>query len=171
MRNLTEGNETKEIILFALPMLIGNVFQQLYNMVDSIVVGQFVGEEAFSRRGSQLPVLFLMIALIMGATMGFTILIAQYFGARDKAKVRAAVDTAYIVLFWADWSSPRSAFWRAPYPGRMRVPAAVVPDAAIYLRILFAGSLATFGYNASRPCSGALGIPRLRYIFLWPRPC
>jgi Na+-driven multidrug efflux pump len=69
MRNLTEGNETKEIILFAVPMLIGNVFQQFYNMVDSIVVGRFVGKQALAAVGAGFSVLFLMLALIMGITM------------------------------------------------------------------------------------------------------
>ncbi|HOX13660.1 MAG TPA: MATE family efflux transporter [Spirochaetia bacterium] len=148
MRNLTEGSETKEIILFALPMLIGNVFQQLYNMVDSIVVGQFVGKQALAAVGSSFAVLFLMIALIMGVTMGFTILIAQYFGARDKAKVRAVVDTAYIVLFWAALVLSVVGVLAVPLILKvLRVPADVAPEAGTYLRILFAGSLATFGYN------------------------
>ncbi len=148
MRNLTEGNETKEIILFALPMLIGNVFQQLYNMVDSIVVGQFVGKQALAAVGSSFAVLFLMIALIMGVTMGFTILIAQYFGARDKVKVRAVVDTAYIVLFWSALVLSVVGVLAVPLILKLlRVPADVAPEAGTYLRILFAGSLATFGYN------------------------
>jgi len=148
MRNLTEGNETKEIILFALPMLIGNVFQQLYNMVDSIVVGQFVGKQALAAVGSSFAVLFLMIALIMGVTMGFTILIAQYFGAQDKAKVRAVVDTAYIVLFWTALVLSVVGVLAVPLILKLlRVPADVAPEAGTYLRILFAGSLATFGYN------------------------
>lgn len=148
MRDLTEGSETKEIILFALPMLIGNVFQQLYNMVDSIVVGQFVGKQALAAVGSSFSVLFLMLALIMGLTMGFTILIAQYFGAKDKIKVRAVVDTAYIVLFWAGLGLSAAGMLAVPWIlAALRVPEAVAPEAAVYLRILFGGSLATFGYN------------------------
>ena len=158
MRNLTEGNETKEIILFALPMLIGNVFQQLYNMVDSIVVGQFVGKQALAAVGSSFSVLFLMIALIMGVTMGFTILIAQYFGARDKVRVRAVVDTAYIVLFWAALVLSILGVLAVPFILRLlRVPADVAPEAGTYLRILFAGSLATFGYNGVAAILRGLG--------------
>ena len=158
MRNLTEGNETKEIILFALPMLIGNVFQQLYNMVDSIVVGQFVGKQALAAVGSSFSVLFLMIALIMGVTMGFTILIAQYFGARDKVRVRAVVDTAYIVLFWAALVLSILGVLAVPFILRLlRIPADVAPEAGTYLRILFAGSLATFGYNGVAAILRGLG--------------
>ena len=158
MRNLTEGSETKEIILFALPMLIGNVFQQFYNMVDSIVVGQFVGKRALAAVGAGFPVLFLMLALIMGVTMGSTILIAQFFGAKDKEKVRATVDTAYITLFWAGLGISVIGFVCVPWIlAVLRVPETVAADASAYLRVLFAGSLATFGYNAVAAILRGLG--------------
>ena len=101
MKDLTKGNETGTIVAFALPMLIGNVFQQFYGMVDSIIVGKFVGTQALAAVGTSFPVIFLMISLIMGLTMGTTVLVAQYFGAKDGPRVRAAVDTGYITLFWA----------------------------------------------------------------------
>ncbi|HOX91529.1 MAG TPA: MATE family efflux transporter, partial [Spirochaetales bacterium] len=100
MKDLTQGNETKVIINFAIPMLIGNVFQQFYSMVDSIVVGKFVGDQALAAVGTSFPIIFLMISLIMGLTIGTSILVAQYFGAGNREKVRLAVDTGYILLFW-----------------------------------------------------------------------
>ncbi|HSV55897.1 MAG TPA: MATE family efflux transporter, partial [Magnetospirillaceae bacterium] len=161
MRDLTEGSETREILLFAFPMLIGNVFQQTYNLVDSVVVGRFVGKQALAAVGSSFSVLFLMVALSMGVTMGFTIIIAQYFGARDKARVRAAVDTAYLVLFCAGLflSIAGSAFVPLILD-LLRVPADVAPEAKIYLRILFAGSLATFGFNGVSAILRGLGDSR-----------
>ncbi len=158
MRNLTEGSETKEIILFALPMLIGNVFQQFYNMVDSIVVGQFVGKRALAAVGAGFPVVFLIVALIMGITMGSTILVAQFFGAREKRKVRATIDTAYVTLFWAGLVLTFSGILGVPWILEvLRVPEDVAPEAAVYLRIIFAGSLAVFGYNAVSAILRGLG--------------
>ena len=84
MKNLTEGNEAKVILNFAVPMLIGNVFQQFYNTVDSIVVGRGVGAEALAAVGASFPILFLMISLVIGITMGSSIMLSQYFGAGDK---------------------------------------------------------------------------------------
>ena len=101
MKDLTQGGETRAIVTFAIPMLIGNVFQQFYNMVDSVVVGNFVGTSALAAVGTAFPIIFLMISLVMGLTMGTTVLIAQYFGAKDNEKVRLAVDTGYITLFWS----------------------------------------------------------------------
>ena len=96
MKDLTRGSEAKLIVFFALPMLIGNVFQQFYNMVDSWVVGRYVGTEALAAVGVAFPIIFLMVALVMGLAMGSNVLIAQYYGAKDLRRVRAAIDTAYI---------------------------------------------------------------------------
>jgi len=82
MRDLTEGDEASVLISFALPLLLGNVFQQFYNMVDSFVVGRFVGSHALAAVGVSFPVISLLLALIMGITMGSSVLISQFFGAR-----------------------------------------------------------------------------------------
>lgn len=158
MKDLTQGSEAKVIINFALPMLIGNVFQQFYTMVDSIVVGNFVGTTALAAVGIAFPVIFLMISLVMGLTMGTTVLVAQYFGAKDSAKVRAAVDTGYITLFWAGLAMSiigvASTDWILV---ALKVPADVFPEASAYLRIIFAGLLAMFGYNAISAILRGLG--------------
>ena len=101
MRNLTEGPEARVILSFAAPMLIGNVFQQLYTVVDSIVVGQFVGKEALAAVGSSFSIIFLLVALIMGVTMGSGIMVSQFYGARDMERVRRTISTTYIYVFIA----------------------------------------------------------------------
>lgn len=93
VRDLTTGREGRLIFCFAMPMLIGNAFQQLYNMVDSVVVGRFVGKEALAAVGVSFLILFLLIALVLGMTMGSTIILAQYYGARDMEKVRRTIET------------------------------------------------------------------------------
>jgi putative MATE family efflux protein len=148
MKDLTKGNETTQIIFFALPMLVGNVFQQFYNMVDSWVVGQFVGTTALAAVGASFPILFLMVALVMGFGMGANVLIAQYYGAKDMQKVRAVIDTTYIVLFWMGMGlTAIGLFFAQPILVLLRVPADVMPQALTYLRIIFSGLLFTFGYN------------------------
>ncbi|HAW85177.1 MAG: MATE family efflux transporter [Spirochaetes bacterium GWD1_61_31] len=161
MKDLTQGNETRTIITFALPMLVGNVFQQFYSMVDSIVVGRFVGREALAAVGISFPVLFLMISLLIGLTMGTSILISQYFGAQDHAKVRAAANTGYIILFWSGLAASIIGFLTTDLIlGLLNVPAEVYAGAATYLRIIFAGMLTMFGYNAIAAILRGLGDSR-----------
>jgi len=158
MKDLTQGGETRTIITFALPMLIGNVFQQFYNMVDSIVVGNFVGTTALAAVGTAFPVIFLMISLVMGLTMGTMVLVSQYFGAKDEAKVRAAVDTGYITLFWMGLCmSIVGVLSTDALLTLLKVPADVFAEASAYLRIIFAGLLAMFGYNAISAVLRGLG--------------
>ena len=161
MRDLTRGSEARQIILFTLPMLIGNVFQQLYNTVDSLVVGNLVGKTALAAVGASFPILFLMVALIMGITMGTTVLVAQSYGARDYRKVRAAVDTAYVFLFWAGLALTAAGLLGARWLiGLLDVPADAVEQAVTYLRILFAGMIGSFGYNAVSAVLRGLGDSR-----------
>ncbi|MCK4701541.1 MAG: MATE family efflux transporter, partial [Bacteroidales bacterium] len=101
MKDLTKGKESKVIFNFAIPMLLGNVFQQLYNVVDSIIVGNYIGKEALAAVGASFPIIFTLISLVIGIGTGSTIIIAQYFGAKDIKKVKRMIDTLYIFLFFA----------------------------------------------------------------------
>jgi putative MATE family efflux protein len=158
MRDLTRGNETRQIILFALPMLFGNIFQQLYTMIDAWVVGRYIGTDALAAVGTSFPVVFLMLSLIMGVTMGSTILVAQYYGAKDFKKVRATVDTAYIFLFFASLAFTLAGIAAAePILRLMKVPEEILPGASTFLKITFAGMLTTFGYNAVSSILRGLG--------------
>ncbi|MBN1519938.1 MAG: MATE family efflux transporter [Spirochaetales bacterium] len=158
MKDLTTGKEASVLVSFALPMLAGNVFQQLYNTVDSIIVGNFVGTQALAAVGTAFPVIFLMVSLVMGLTMGSTVVIAQYFGAKDKDKVRAAVDTGYITLFWTGLAMSVIGVLATDTILRLlKVPADVFPGASSYLRAIFAGLLALFGYNAISAILRGLG--------------
>ncbi|MEZ5197348.1 MAG: MATE family efflux transporter [Bacteroidales bacterium] len=99
MKDLTEGKESKLILQFATPMLLGNVFQQLYNIVDSIVIGNFIGKEGLAAVGASFPIIFTLISMVIGFAMGATIIISQYFGAKQMDKVKRTIDTLYIVMF------------------------------------------------------------------------
>ena len=82
--DMTEGTPWEKILLFTIPMLIGNIAQQLYNTVDSVVVGNYVGDNALAAVGSAGPILNLLIVLFVGISMGTGIMVSQYFGARDR---------------------------------------------------------------------------------------
>lgn len=158
MKDLTRGGEAKLIVLFALPMLIGNVFQQFYNMVDSWVVGRYVGTDALAAVGASFPIIFLTVALVMGLSMGSNVLIAQYYGAKDLRRVRAAIDTTYIVIFASSAILSIVAIFSAvPILHLLRVPDSVLPQAAEYLRIIFAGMILSFGYNGVSAILRGLG--------------
>ena len=82
--DMTEGRPWEKIVLFTIPMIIGNVAQQLYNTVDSIVVGRYVGDNALAAVGSASPILNLLLVLFIGISMGASIMVSQYFGSRDR---------------------------------------------------------------------------------------
>lgn len=97
-KNLTEGPPLRLLFFFALPMVAGNLFQQLYNMVDSMVVGKFVGEDALAAVGSSFPIVFLSVAVASGLSMGCTVVISQLFGAGEIREMKTTVATALISL-------------------------------------------------------------------------
>lgn len=158
MRDLTTGGEARALIAFSVPMLLGNVFQQLYNMVDSVVVGNFVGKTALAAVGASFPILMLMISLQIGLTMGATVLVAQQFGAGERDRIRTTVNTTYIAIFWSSAVLSVIGVFATPFILRaMHIPDDVYPEAASYLRILFAGMLGPFGYNTVSAILRGLG--------------
>ncbi len=167
MKDLTTGPEGRLIWDFTVPMLIGNVFQQSYNVIDSIIVGRAIGKSALAAVGASFPILFLLIALIIGVTMGFSILISQYFGARDMARVRRTIDTAYIFLFFASLAATVIGLAAAgPILRLLHTPAEIMPQAVTFLRIMFAGILFLFGYNSISAILRGLGDSRTPLYFL-----
>ncbi|HKL86731.1 MAG TPA: MATE family efflux transporter [Treponemataceae bacterium] len=148
MKDLTRGNETWLLISFSIPMLFGNLFQQLYNMVDSIVVGNWVGKEALAAVGASFPVIFLLLSLFMGLSMGANILISQYHGARDTEKVKLAIETNYLFTFWAGLVLMAVGFFGAePIMRILQSPPEVLPQASLYLKIYSLGMLPFLGFN------------------------
>ena len=167
MRDLTSGPAGRLVFIFAVPMLIGNLFQQLYNMVDSVVVGQFVGKDALAAVGVSFPLLFLLIALVMGMGMGFSILLAQYYGAKNMDGVRRTVETTYIFLFWASLAVTAIGLASGGAILRLlRTPQEILPQARCYLNILFAGIILLFGYNSLAAILRGLGDSKTPLYFL-----
>lgn len=167
MKDMTKGNEAKLIFYFALPMLVGNIFQQLYNTVDSIIVGKFLGKEALAAVGTSFPIIFLLVSLIMGITMGATILISQYFGAKDMKNVKKTIDTAYITLFIASIILTIIGLMiGGPVLKLMKVPPEIFQQSKEYLDITFIGLIGMFGYNSMSAILRGLGDSKTPVYFL-----
>ena len=98
---MTEGVIWKQLLFFAIPLLLGNLFQLLYNTVDSVVVGNFVGKTALAAVGASNPIINLLVSFFMGISIGAGVLIARYFGAQDKENLSLAVHTAMTLALLA----------------------------------------------------------------------
>ncbi len=167
MKNLTEGNSGSLIFKFAMPMLIGNVFQQLYNIVDSIVVGRYVGKEALAAVGASFPLIFMLISFVVGVAMGTTIIISQYFGAKDMKMVRRSIDTMYIFLFVASIVVTILGITLSkPIFRLINLPEDVMPQAVTYFNVFITGMIFFFGYNGISSVLRGLGDSKTPLYFL-----
>ena len=145
---LTHGSIWKKMLFFALPLLLGNLFQQLYNTVDSLIVGNFLGTSALAAVSSSGSLIFMLIGFLSGIAAGAGVIVSRYFGAGDHEKLRLTVHTTVAfglvagVLMTAVGVllSPQILQW-------MDTPESVMPESVEYLRIYFAGSLGFVMYN------------------------
>ena len=167
MRDMTEGTEWKHIVAFAFPLFIGNIFQQLYNTVDSVVVGNFVGADALGAVTSTIPIVFTLIGLFIGFTMGASVVISQFFGAKDIINLRKATHTA--VLSTVIIAIILSVIGYAITPWlleMMNTPESVMREAVIYLQIFSAGLIGLMLYNMGSAILRAVGDSKRPLYFL-----
>ena len=164
---LTEGKISKSIILFALPIFFGNLFQQLYNVVDSLVVGNVLGKEALAAVSSSASLIFLIVGFIHGIFMGAGVTISQYFGAKNDEDLTMAVHTTIAFAFLAGIMISLLGVGLSPWLLRlMGTPSDVLPQAITYLRLYFAGSMAIVMYNACMGIFQAVGDSRRPLYYL-----
>jgi len=167
MKDLTKGSAGRVIFWFALPMLVGNIFQQLYNIVDSIVVGHFLGKEALSAVGASFPIIFALISLIIGIAMGFTIIISQYFGAKDYERIGLTIDTMNVVMLVASAViSFFGIFFSKEIFRLIDLPEEIIPSAVIYFNIYVGGVVVMFGLNGTGAILRGLGDSKTPLYFL-----
>lgn len=167
MKDLTVGKEGSLILKFALPMLLGNVFQQLYNVVDSIIVGNFIGKEALAAVGSSFPIIFAFLSLIIGIASGSTIVIAQYFGAKNIEKVKRTINTLFIFLFFASiLISILGIIFSEDIFRLLKLPEEVIPQATTYFNIFIGGVIVSFGFNGTSAILRGLGDSKTPLYFL-----
>lgn len=165
--NMTEGVIWKQILWFALPLLVGNLFQQLYNTVDSIVVGNFVGKEALAAVGSSDSIINTLIGFFSGMATGAGVVISQYFGARDHENVHMAVHTTIALTFLLSVVfTILGVLLVRPMLMFMGTPEDVMPEATTYLTIYFAGVSGLMFYNMGAGILRAVGDSRRPLYFL-----
>lgn len=165
--DMTEGAIHPHLVQFALPLLAGNLFQQFYNTVDSIVVGNFVGKEALAAVGSTTPLITMIIGFFMGLATGGGVVISQYFGAHDIAKLRRTVHT--MILGTAILGVVLTALGIAISPVMLRAmstPSDVFDEATVYLRIYFSGVAFLMLYNVGSGILRAVGDSARPFYFL-----
>lgn len=165
--NMTEGVIWKQLLWFALPLLVGNLFQQLYNTVDSIVVGNFVGKEALAAVGSSDSIINTLIGFFSGMATGAGVVISQYFGARDDENVQTAVHTTIALTFVLSVVfTILGVVLVQPMLHLMGTPDDVMPEATTYLTIYFAGVSGLMFYNMGEGILRAVGDSRRPLYFL-----
>ena len=167
VKDMTKGNEFRLLVSFSVPMLIGNLFQQVYNMVDSIVVGKYVGADALAAVGATGSLNFLFISLCIGLTGGIGVVISQHFGAGDDVNVRRTIfNSIYLIVTTGLIMSFLGIFLARPVLVWLRTPSNILDDATSYMRIVSAGILAIAAYNCISSVLRALGDSKTPLIFL-----
>lgn len=147
-RDFTQGPVLNHIVLFSLPMLAGNLLQMLYNVVDSVWVGQVIGKEALGAVSVSMPLIFALLSLVVGLTMATTTMVAQFRGARNEEMVRKTIATSIILLGLAGLVfGAIGIVFRYPLLELIDTPPEIIDDAAAYLGIFMAGILLLFLYN------------------------
>jgi putative MATE family efflux protein len=167
MRDLTKGPEGLQIFMFALPMLLGNVFQQLYYIVDTLIIGHYLGTEALAAAGASFPVIFVLISLMIGITTGINVVISQYFGNKNFRMVTRAIDTAFIFVFLASIGLTLIGlvFSRDIFL-LIGLPQELIPDATLYFNVYVAGLIFMAGYNTTSAILRGMGDSKTPLYFL-----
>jgi len=146
--DMTEGTPWKKLLLFTIPLLIGNIFQQLYSTVDAIFLGRFVGDNALAAIGSSIPLFFLILMLCMGVAMGAGIMASQYFGAKSREDLSYTVGTAItltaVVSLVITILGP---FATRPLLVLLDTPAEIVDDGVLYINVLLYGIIGVAYFN------------------------
>lgn len=145
---LTVGSVPKKMLFFAIPIFLSNLFQQLYNAVDSLIVGNFVGQEALAAVGSSASLIMLLVGFVNGVSLGAGVLVARFFGAGDEKEMERAVHTTVALGLCAGVVLTAAGIGLSPQILRlMGTPEDVMPNSVLYFRLYFAGVMAVVLYN------------------------
>ncbi|MFL0249064.1 MATE family efflux transporter [Clostridium neuense] len=165
--DMTKGNISKHLVKFAVPLVLGNIFQLSYNAIDSIFVGRFVGKNALAAVGTANPIVNIIMFFIIGITLGASVLMSEYFGAGNIKKFRREVSTTLIggIIFTIVVIVFCVIFTR-PILKLVRTPVEIMEDTTIYLRIIFFSLIFTFLYNAYAAVLRSTGDSKNPLLFL-----
>ena len=165
--DMTQGKPLKLLLQFALPVFIGNLFQQLYTVVDRVIVGQFVGANAYSALGATNSLSMMFMSMCMGMAIGTGVVVAQYFGAKDEKSTAAAIaNGAYVNVIIAVIMTVLALLTTAPILRLLNTPDSLMGDATAYMRIFMGGLLAVAAYYTPFSILRALGDSKTPLYFL-----
>lgn len=166
-RNITEGVIWKQLLLFFFPILMGSFFQQMYNTVDTIIVGRAVGTQALAAVGSTSSLINLINGFFIGLSTGATVILSQYFGANDQQGIHRALHTGIGLAIVLGVLASTLGVLAGPAVLKMiRTPESCLQDASVYVRIYFLGAVASMIYNMGSGILRAMGDSRRPMIFL-----
>lgn len=166
-KDMTTGSPVKLILFFSIPLLIGNIFQQFYSMVDTIIVGKFLGVKALAAVGSTSSMSFLILGFILGLCSGFSVLISQRFGANDNEGLKEAVASSIILsIAMAIIITIISIFTSKPLLRLMNTPKDIINNSYSYIVIIYAGTFAAFFYNMISSILRSIGDSKTPLYFL-----
>ena len=166
-KDMTVGKPFGLIVMFMIPVLIGNLFQQLYSMVDTIIVGKCIGTDALAAVGNTGSLNFLVNGFSTGIAGGFAVLPAQFFGAKDGRRLKKSVAQAiWLCLFFTVVLTAISVYYTRPVLVMMNTPENIIADSDIYIRTIFWGIFATILYNMCACILRALGDSKTPLYFL-----
>lgn len=166
-RLMTKGNILKEIVIFSIPLLVGNLFQQMYNIIDSVIVGNYVGVDALAAVGSSAPLINMMIGLFMGFSTGAGVIISQYFGAGDEKNLKKSTNTCVAVSFIGGVILTITGIILSKVMlGLIGTPVEVQEAANTYLKIYFMGGISIVVYNVVSGIMRAVGDSKTPLYFL-----
>ena len=164
---MTEGGIFKNLLFFAAPLILGNLLQQMYNAVDSIIVGNYVGSNALAAVGAGASLIYLLIAFSLGASVGAGVIVSQYLGAKEKEGVHKAVHTAMTIsIILGLILTAGGILFSRKLLVMMNTPAEILDDAACYLRIYSCGLIFNVVYNMAAGILNAAGNSRRSLMYL-----
>ena len=164
---MTEGGIFKNLLFFATPLILGNLLQQMYNAVDSIIVGNYVGSSALAAVGAGASLIYLLIAFSLGASVGAGVIVSQYLGAKEKEGVHKAVHTAMTIsIILGLILTAGGILFSRKLLVMMNTPAEILDDAACYLRIYSYGLIFNVVYNMAAGILNAAGNSRRSLMYL-----
>jgi len=167
MKDFTVGKEAKLILQFSVPLVLGNIFQNLYNVIDSIIVGRFVGKEALGAVGASFPIIFALISLVIGVGSGASTVVSQYFGAKKIDEVKRTIDTIFIFFLASSILITILGITFSEQIFRlMRLPEDILPEAVSYLNIYLLGMFFFFGFSGISSILRGLGDAKTPLYFM-----
>ena len=167
MRDMTKGNISKQMIVFAVPLMVGNMFQQLYGIINAVIVGRYLGKESLAAIGTAIPIMNIMLFLLFGMTMGASVLMAEFFGSGDEKLLKDEISTSALSgCIFTIILSTGGVLSIKPLLMLINTPHEIVAESELYLKIIFSGLIFAFIYDLMSSAMRAVGESFVPLLFL-----